>query len=245
MPDLRPITDAERPHLAALGAELRSLRHAARPTDEERALRRARGKIERLPDLVRQSELAARAELGCTHISDLERGRYRTRRSTLRRIVAALVDEDLVEEIVDGLVEIAGPALAPESMYADRVARRRAVRTRRLREQTRSTLRQLERMARSRSGGLGDRVADLAARAREDLDRLNLEADQDEDVDEFTPARPVDERIAAIVELDRLRHMNLGRMTAAQLHAHFDHLEAVEQTVARLDSERRTEESRA
>lgn len=71
--------------------------------------------------------LADAAEISPRHWRRLEAGERRTRASTLDRIAAAL-GVDPVE-----LAEAAGPALADESVYADRVAARRARRTRRRR----------------------------------------------------------------------------------------------------------------
>ena len=62
-------------------------------------------------------------------IEQIERGIRRTRRSTLKRIAAALVgvEPELgdVNALVEQLVELAGAGLAPESDYRYRVERRR------------------------------------------------------------------------------------------------------------------------
>jgi len=117
----RPITEAERPHLAALGEHVRALRTEAG---------------------IHQHQAAALASLTAGHVSAIERGRRRTRRSTLARIVAALVpDEDRHEIVLDELVEVAGPALAAESDYLERVARRRARRDRSAVKETRTIMR--------------------------------------------------------------------------------------------------------
>jgi len=63
-------------------------------------------------------------------LARIERADRRTRRSTLERIVAAIVPEDRVAETVDRLVEIVGPALAMESPWAHRIDRRRRRRVR-------------------------------------------------------------------------------------------------------------------
>jgi hypothetical protein len=99
--------------------------------------------LEALGDELKRLRLEARlavwamgdlAEMAPRHVRRLERGECRTRRSTLERIANALADvePDLgpAEQLVERLVELAGPALAPESPYADRIARRRARRVR-------------------------------------------------------------------------------------------------------------------
>jgi transcriptional regulator with XRE-family HTH domain len=91
----RPIEAAEIPHLEALGARLA-------------AVRRDRG--------LAQDTLAEAAELSTSGIRRIEAGTRRTRRSTLDRIAAALGDPDLGDE----LAGLAGPALAPESLYGER-----------------------------------------------------------------------------------------------------------------------------
>lgn len=110
MADLRPIADDERPHLDALGELVRALRHDAG---------------------LSQVELGRRAVLSGSQVSAIERGRHRTRRSTLERVVGVLFDdEDRVEVVLAELLEAVGPALAPESDYAERVERRRIRRER-------------------------------------------------------------------------------------------------------------------
>lgn len=114
----RPILAGEIPSLEALGRRLRELR-------------RRTG--------LSQAALARAAQLNGATISRVEAGTRRTRRSTLERIASALVAElpDLgdADRLTDDLAALAGPALAPESAYADRVARRRKRRHRK-REQT-------------------------------------------------------------------------------------------------------------
>lgn len=96
----RPITDAEVPYLGRLGSTIRGLR------DEAGTSR---------PDVAR------RAEISVSTLERIEAGFRRTRRSTLERLVRAL---DKPEALAD-LIDCAGPALAPESRYRDRVDRRR------------------------------------------------------------------------------------------------------------------------
>jgi transcriptional regulator with XRE-family HTH domain len=100
-----PIEPMETPYLLALGSRLRELR-------------RDRG--------LTQAQLANAADLSRRHVERLEAGNRRTRESTLARIAAALGDPSLENE----LVALAGPALAAESAFAERVARRRARRAR-------------------------------------------------------------------------------------------------------------------
>lgn len=100
----RPITDEERPHLAAMGRRLAELRRAACLT---------------------QAQLGAVAGVTDDTIGRIERGQRRTRRSTLGRIATGLAVPDPVAT-ADELAAVAGPGLAPESTYIDRLARRRA-----------------------------------------------------------------------------------------------------------------------
>ena len=112
--NLRPITPDELEHLKALGAEVKELRRASGLT----AFR-----------------YCERALLSESQFWKIGGGFVRTRRSTLERLVAAAVEAnpDLgpAGPIVDRLCQIAGPALAAESLYADRLARRMARRARR------------------------------------------------------------------------------------------------------------------
>lgn len=99
----RPIVPGEVPHLEALGWSVRHRREAAG---------------------LSRSTVAALAEMRCSSLSRIEAGACRTRRSTLERLAAALDVPDpagLVEEWVG----LAGPALAPESQFRERVERRR------------------------------------------------------------------------------------------------------------------------
>jgi transcriptional regulator with XRE-family HTH domain len=101
----RPIRDDERPYLLAMGAALRAARvDAGLPV----------------------SQLSERCGVDRWHLDDLERGRRRTRASTLERICGALTAGDSERDQLHAqLVALAGPGLAPESQYADRIARRR------------------------------------------------------------------------------------------------------------------------
>jgi len=105
----RPITADEVPGLEALGDELRRLRW----------------------DVARLHRplLAIRAQISVRQIEQIERAIRRTRRSTLERIVVALVkvEPDLGKPaaLVAQLTELAGIGLAPESEYRERVERRR------------------------------------------------------------------------------------------------------------------------
>jgi transcriptional regulator with XRE-family HTH domain len=106
----RPITPDEVPGLVALGDELRRLRRdvagLARP------------------------QLAVRAQISVRTVEQIELGIRRTRRSTLERVVGGLTGDVVgrgkkCDTLVERLVDLAGPALAPESHYRDRVERRR------------------------------------------------------------------------------------------------------------------------
>jgi transcriptional regulator with XRE-family HTH domain len=110
----RPIEDHEKPYLTELGTALGTLRQHA-------GLSRA--------------VLADRTGMNPRTISRIESGERRTRRSTLARLLAALVDEDNtlgeMDYLLDGLVRRAGPALAAESPYRDRIEARRERRDKR------------------------------------------------------------------------------------------------------------------
>lgn len=112
----RPIEDAEVDYLLELGENVRFLR-------EDAGLSRR--------------ELAWQAFVHPSTIERIEYGTRRTRRSTLERIAAALVealglDDGEAVGLVEYLVELAGPALAPESDHADRIVRRRTKRWNRI-----------------------------------------------------------------------------------------------------------------
>jgi transcriptional regulator with XRE-family HTH domain len=96
----RPIEDQERPALAALGSAIAGYRQSAG---------------------LSVRALATAAELSPSQMSRIERGLRRTRMSTLARIATALGDPSIAAD----LAAVAGIGLAPESLYAERVARRR------------------------------------------------------------------------------------------------------------------------
>ena len=100
----RPITGEEVRGLEALGDEVRRLRW-----DVARLHRPA---------------LAVRAEISVRQIEQIERAIRRTRRSTLERIVRALVKVQPVlgdpEALVERLLSLAGAGVAPESEYRER-----------------------------------------------------------------------------------------------------------------------------
>lgn len=126
----RPIKVEEVPHLERLGAELRRVRKAA-------GLSR--------PDLAVRSELSER------QIQRIEHGSRRTRRGTLERIASGLVDGRSfyggvarlagclavgpVDDLVERLVCLAGPALSPDSAHQGRIDKRRASRWREAEQQ--------------------------------------------------------------------------------------------------------------
>ena len=121
----RPITADEVVGLEALGSELRRLRR------EVAGISRAR--------------LGVLAEVSSRQLEQIERGIRRTRRSTLKRIARVLVEgrpdlhipgcSDLSDpvRIARHLAELAGPGLAPESIYRARVDKRRKARNAKLR----------------------------------------------------------------------------------------------------------------
>lgn len=113
----RPMTQAEVPHLEALGRRLCELREAAG---------------------LSQARLADSAELSPTHIASLERGTRRTRASTLERLGGVLGAD------VEELIGLAGPALAPESPHRDRIERRRRRRWAKKRRRRRAAKRATE-----------------------------------------------------------------------------------------------------
>lgn len=108
----RPLQDWERPHLRRLGAELRLLRVEARMT---------------------QAGLAVAAGIAERSLRRIEHGERRTRRSTIERLSDALANAwgvGLREHPLHRLLVAAGPVLAAESPFAERVAARRARRRR-------------------------------------------------------------------------------------------------------------------
>lgn len=110
----KPISDEERPYLRALGVALRDLRAHTGLT---------------------VLQFCYRALITEGHFWHLVAGVRRTRRSTIARLVAAAVEANPelgpADPIVDRLCEVAGPALASESIYADRVERKLQRRARR------------------------------------------------------------------------------------------------------------------
>jgi transcriptional regulator with XRE-family HTH domain len=113
----RPIDSDEVPYLVALGCRVRELRARAELT---------------------QAKLAELAKLSVSTVGRIEAGARRTRRSTLGRIAAVVApraDPSLGESepLADSLAGLGGPALAPESAFADRIARRRERRARKRR----------------------------------------------------------------------------------------------------------------
>ncbi len=106
-----------------LGQELRALRHAARLS-------------------LRQLEWLC--ELSAPQLCRIESGARRTRQSTLERIAASLVsvrpDLGPAAELARWLTSLAGPALAPESAYAEEIAERRRRQWERKRKEGRRVL---------------------------------------------------------------------------------------------------------
>jgi transcriptional regulator with XRE-family HTH domain len=94
----RPIERHEDLRLLALGEHLRVARVAGGLT---------------------QREAAEAAQMSIRHLKRLEQGTRRTRATTLARLAQVL---DIEQQ---KLLQIVGGALAPESPYADRIARRR------------------------------------------------------------------------------------------------------------------------
>lgn len=132
---LRPLTPEDREHAALLGAELRRLRLAAGGT---------------------QRTVALAAELSRRQLQYLEAGHRRTRASTLQRLASVLVPAPDDAATYARLVAVAGPALAAESPYAPRVARRRQQRSQRALARQRQALRQL---AQRRAAAVGRPVS--------------------------------------------------------------------------------------
>ncbi len=110
-PGRRPILDWERPFLTRLGVRVRTLRQAAGMT---------------------QARLAASAGIAERSLRRIEYGERRTRRSTLRRLAQSIAEQhdgQHAGELLADLLEAVGPALAPESSYAERIEARRVRRT--------------------------------------------------------------------------------------------------------------------
>lgn len=97
----RPIDPSEVPHLQELGQEIRDQRMSLGLT-----LR----------------TVADRAQITPSSLCMIEHGQRRSRASTLRRI---LTDGLEMPEVLENCIHLAGPSLAPESEYAERIERRR------------------------------------------------------------------------------------------------------------------------
>jgi transcriptional regulator with XRE-family HTH domain len=129
-----PIRADEVPFLEALGARVRFLRELA--------------------DVSRR-DLAGLAQMSAGHLGMLEWGTRRTRRSTLERIAFALSvanpDALVVDpfDLVEDFVALAGPALASESQFKERVDRRRERRTRKVEKRDEETVSEALPMARA------------------------------------------------------------------------------------------------
>lgn len=100
----------------------------AHPDDRDRvialgsALRRARSDRK-----VSQHSLARTSQISERHLQRLERGERLTRASTLARLAQALEpDEAAAQLLLTEFLSLAGPMLADETPYAERVDRRRA-----------------------------------------------------------------------------------------------------------------------
>jgi transcriptional regulator with XRE-family HTH domain len=105
----RPISGEEVPYLVRAGAHLRAVREACG---------------------VPRSALAAATGLNAKTIYRIQVGARRTRARTLKVIAAALTDAP--DEFAAELIALAGPALAPESAYVQRVETRRLRQLRRI-----------------------------------------------------------------------------------------------------------------
>lgn len=103
-------SDSERPFLEQLGYELLQRRR-------DWGLSRA--------------AMAELVELSAEQVKNIENAKRRTRASTLRRFAEVLVEPAEVEAVLAHLLEVVGPALAPESKWGDRQQRRREKRRRR------------------------------------------------------------------------------------------------------------------
>lgn len=136
----RPIAPAEVPHLEALGAHLSERRRAA-------GLSRA--------------ALARAAGLSPPTVGRLEVGTRRTRATALARLARALAGPEEAPALAAELVALAGPALAPESGFAERVERRRERRARRTRRRAEATRSRADERARA------ERAAERTAAVRD------------------------------------------------------------------------------
>lgn len=112
-PCRRPLRPHEEPHLQRLGILIATTRRAAG---------------------LSSTQLAIEAEISRSFLYRLEHGRRRTTRSTLTRLAEAITAHtnhlDSASLLTD-MIQLAGPALAEESAYAERKTRRRAARTQR------------------------------------------------------------------------------------------------------------------
>lgn len=76
---------------------------------------------------ISQRSLARTAQISERHLQRLERGERLTRASTLDRLARALEpDEAAAQVLLTEFLALAGPTLADETAYAERVERRRA-----------------------------------------------------------------------------------------------------------------------
>lgn len=95
---LRPLTDEEMPYLRALGGAVRELRRASG---------------------VSGKELALQAGISETHFWRITAGRRRTKRSTLSRMVALMVEANPslgpVDALLGRLCDLAGPAIVVDT----------------------------------------------------------------------------------------------------------------------------------
>jgi transcriptional regulator with XRE-family HTH domain len=79
---------------------------------------------------ISRRSLADATGLNARTIARIERGERRTRSRTLRIIAEVLSDDPY--GLVNRLISVAGPALAPESQYAEKIEARRLKRRRRI-----------------------------------------------------------------------------------------------------------------
>lgn len=203
-----PVTDEQREHLVRVGARVRELRGRAR---------------------LSQRELGVLATLSATHVGRIERGVHRVRRSTLDRLLAHLVPADDREAVLDELAELAGPALAPESDYEPRRARRRAMRERRDRDQQVRILRESAALVAKLGRQLGDdEQLELAAQMRAEAAELAGAPLEHEGV--------LSMRERAIAELDALQRQPLKRrMSMRAWQERFDREAELKRIIAEGD----------
>ena len=132
-----PMSDAEREAARRVGSTIRQLRYAAGLT---------------------AVEAADKAQLSQSQFTRIEDGSRRFRRSTGNRIVAALAPDDATlgeqRQLLERLVQLAGPALADEPRDPERVERERVRSVWRRRQSLRDEALALVRRAfEERSGG--------------------------------------------------------------------------------------------